>query len=402
MTQQNLIHHGFHSITFPFSRSDERYMLKHFLNTTEGNTFFETEKLAQSLFHMFPWCPSWKWHTTRIFVTKMYPPAHRLDKIALHMTEADRENVLGQLMSAVLDMYTTGYAHRDLHAENIFFHENKVRLIDYSFMERYTGAPPPFWESYDITGAGLPSPYNTQHVCFLKQTFAASVSKTLQASLEDAKIALQKELIKALTLASVTFHSQGKRHLPSVFRPYSSFILPDLHILPEKAQRNSTRRLQQFGITVDDLENKTLLDLGSHCGGMIFESQKLKPQHSLGVEFDDDKVHIAKKIAAFSHLKNVHFMQADIDHITIADINKADVVYCLSIVSHLKDPDRLYSLLGSVTKQLLLFEGNARTNSSDVKMKLKAAGFKKVTFLGYCDDDAHPAYHCRPLFKAWK
>ncbi|SDC34097.1 glycosyltransferase [Shouchella lonarensis] len=396
------IHRGLHADTFSFLKSGTPFIQKQFRDTPEATACFHNEKRAQEVFSKFSWLP--KWHTSdeRSFTTDMYAMDNRLDTLSHVLSESAKDEVLGQIMSVILDLYVKGYAHRDIHARNIFCH-NGVQLIDYEYLIKYPDDHLPlFLESYDITGQGLPSPYNTQNMGFLN-THPLSISRVFHATLDKAIRTLGTTLIHELTQVSQDFQKKEGRHRHSFSRPYCSFSLPKLTVTPQMAQRDGSRRLKKFEIKQTDLREKTLLDLGCHYGGMLFESQKLQPKMSLGIEFDHNKVHMGRKVAALNHLTNVHFKQGDIDHLTAQMIDGPyDIVYSLAMEAHVKDPHRMYQLLGDVTKELLLFEGNATTHVEEVKEKLQAVGFQKIDFIGFCDDDFMDVHNNRPLFKAWK
>ncbi|WP_263706282.1 glycosyltransferase [Shouchella tritolerans] len=399
-----IIYRGQHADTYTFSQSTQFLVRKQFHKTREGSEAFNNEKLASERFHRFPWFSQREMdNQQRAIVMEMYPFDHRLDAIAHVLTDNGRQIVIGQVMSMILDLFVEGFAHRDIHAKNIFFHHDRIKLIDYEFMIPYPeGEMPSFINSYDITGKGLESPYNTKNMGFLGD-YPLSVSNVLHISLEGAISALKTELVQEITAVSADFQKKEGRHRHPFLRPYCSFTLQNFQVSSTMAQRNSARRLEQFKLHKKEIVNKTLLDIGSHCGGMIFETQKLQPKSCLGIEYDQDKVHVARKVAAFSDLNHVRFIQGDIDKLTKEELGGTfDVVYCLAMEAHVKNPERLYQLLGEVTNELLLFEGNATTNVQEVEIKLTRAGFTNVVFLGFCDDDFMAANNDRPLFKARK
>lgn len=176
-----------------------------------------------------------------------------------------------------------------------------------------------------------------------------------------------------------------------------------MNISNNETQRDSARRLELFGINEEVLRGKTLLDLGSHTGAMIFEAQKFKPSQSLGVEYDEDKVEIANRIAAYCGLNNVKFICKNIDKLKSQDISgKFDIVFCLAIEAHVKNKESLYRLLNKVTNEEVYFEGNSTTDIDSVKSLLSDNGFKSVEMLGLSDDDSRREHTPRPILKAKK
>ncbi len=98
----------------------------------------------------------------------------------------------------------------------------------------------------------------------------------------------------------------------------------------------------------------------------------------------------------------MRFQAGDVDSVTVEGLGGPfDVVFCLAIDSHVKNKGRLFGILGDLTGELLLFEGNASTDPALVERHL-GERFKKVEFIGYCDDDVRAQNNNRPLFRAWK
>ena len=61
-------------------------------------------------------------------------------------------------------------------------------------------------------------------------------------------------------------------------------------------------------------------------------------------------MYVANRVARFCGLKNVMFRHGDIDN--LSPDYKHDVVMCLAMEAHVKDPKRLYRLLGEVSGAL--------------------------------------------------
>jgi 2-polyprenyl-3-methyl-5-hydroxy-6-metoxy-1,4-benzoquinol methylase len=220
-----------------------------------------------------------------------------------------------------------------------------------------------------------------------------------EIALEEFKAALKNRLRKACA----TFAKSRGRHVCKAGRIYSSFVLPFFSVWPEEAQRNSALRLHELQVQPDAIRGKRILDLGSNVGGMLFSLQDYGPGDSIGVECDPDKVLLTNQIAALNGLKNVTFVQADIDCVN-GPLHREgfDTTFCLAVVEHLKKPDRLMHLLAEVTTNHLYFEGNSTTDPTWVQDILTHEGFRQVTYLGRSHDDCIPENNCRPVFHARK
>lgn len=380
------------------------HVKKIFTTATPGRQAFAAEKLAQSQFANQPWMLPWTRSGLNWFASPLLPSDCRLDHLAPKLDQPGRLLIAGQILSIILDMHRAGFAHRDLHAGNLFVVDGKLIVTDFETLTRYPGPlPPPFRESYDITGRGLESPYMTGNKCFTSP-HRLSVTSVLGVSLDEALGELRVLLKDDLRTASLTFYKGNKnRHNCRAQRIYCSFDLLQLSVSADEAQRNSQRRFELFGLTPGMAVGKRILDLGSNVGGMLFEAQRFQPSQSLGVEYDADKVAIANRVATYCEAPSLRFMQGDIDRLTVAKCGGPyDIVLCLAIEAHVKKPKRLYRLLGEVTSQVLYFEGNSGCNVAESVALLERAGFRTVEHLGNSDDDCLPQNHNRPILRAYK
>lgn len=225
-----------------------------------------------------------------------------------------------------------------------------------------------------------------------------------QADIEPDRVAAAHALKNELRVASASFRKRGKRHFlatPDVI--YCAFSTPALSVRRDEAQRDAARRLFRFGIGEPDVRGKRLLDLGSNNGAMLFELSSFGPASGLGVEFDPEKVDLARRIAVFAGLDTLEFRQADVDQLDATDLGPPfDVVLCLALEAHVQKPKRLYELLADLTRGKLYFEANASTRPKEVESALRAAGFEDIRHLGVCDDDIVPRNNRRPIFTARK
>ena len=396
-------HVGRRSVGRRLSTEGRSIYRKRFARTTEGKAALELELLARRTFYDSPWmtpiCESGAdWVTMPLL-----PEASRLDRIAPTLPTETHREIAAQALRALLDMLVKGYAHRDFHGQNAFWLEGQLLIVDFEAMERYPiGQRPPLSQCYDLTGQGLTTPHNTGQQCYTKKS-AVSLERLLGVAAQEALEMLTDELKSELQTASLSFNSNGRRHRCKAERIYNSFALPALSVSPDEAQRDSARRLERFGISASQIQQKAVLDLGSNIGGILFELQKWRPASCVGVEYDDEKVQIANRVAAFSGLNGIQFMNGDIDDLENCQFTGPfDAIFCLSIIEHVKSKERLYKALGRLARDIVFFEGNATTNPDDVRAGLLGSGFREVEFLGMSDDDCRPENNCRPLFRAQK
>lgn len=211
------------------------------------------------------------------------------------------------------------------------------------------------------------------------------------------------ELMQRLLGVSGSFRKKNGRHeLKSQGLAYCSFHTAELSIPVELAQRNAGRRLARFDLVRSQVESRSVLDLGCNSGAMLFQLSNLGIKSGLGIEYDQDKVDLARDIAELSELRHLEFRQADIDRLDVAGLGKFDIVLALAVEAHVMEPDKLLQLLADVTRGTLYFEGNGGCDIRAIAKKLLELGFAGVEQLGVCDDDARPSNNNRPLLKAWK
>lgn len=211
------------------------------------------------------------------------------------------------------------------------------------------------------------------------------------------------EIRGRLVEASRSFRKlEGRHELRTPDVMYCSFHTPEFSVQTEEAQRDAAKRIERFGLKRRRTKGKTVLDLGSNAGAMLFEMSNMGIRSGHGIEFDQDKVELAKEIAALSDLAYLFFEQGDIDELDSRMFGCYDIVLALSIESHVLDPDHLYSLLGQVTGDILCFEGNGRADPDKISANLLANGFSSVDYIGFCDDDIVAKNNIRPMLLARK
>jgi len=216
------------------------------------------------------------------------------------------------------------------------------------------------------------------------------------------RVAVQSRLTEELRSASASFRKKKSRHFLSTKDViYCAFSTPGFSVPRNEAQRDAARRLEQFGVRPEDIRGKRVLDLGCNNGAILFQLSNHGPACGLGIEYDPEKVDLARRIAAFAGIERLEFRVGDLDALEARDIGAPfDVVLCLAIEAHVQKPDHLYRLLAAVTQGVLLFEANASTSPKSVQAELAKAGFREIRHLGSCDDDIVPRNNRRPIFSA--
>lgn len=378
---------------------NQKAIKKEFLQTKDGKEAFQREKNALIQFQNFNWCPKILDIDENSITIEYFDNTLRLDQQAVFSNE-----LLGEILWSLFELFEQGYVHMDFHARNIFVTDNGVKFIDFETTKELI-ADVDFWDSYDITGKGMESPYITSNMGIMNKA-STSLSQLFHInSLDELKTILDTQFQKRMYDSSITFRTlrDGKeRHFLNNPRIYASFDLLHTKVKPANSQRNTFKRFQRFGIEKEIIENKTILDIGSNIGATLLNLYNYNPRFMTGLEFDVNKVDISKKLARYNGIKNVLFQQFDIE---VDELNNQnfEIVFCLAVIEHLRNKNRLFELLGEVTKHILYFEGNANSDIEFIIENLKSiAGFNDVQFLGFSDDEANEKNNCRPLFIAKK
>ena len=367
---------------------------KVFLATTEGRQAFETELNAYKTFQKYNWCPLLLETRDNSIVIEYLNSETRLD-----LLKNPSKELLEQIVWCLFELFYEGYAHRDFHSKNIFVTNKGIKLIDYETIEKLNPQID-FFESYDITGTGLESPYFTGNMGVLTNS-RISISQLFRIkSVEKVKSVLNNAFEKRMFHSSITFRTLrgGKqRHTLQTPKIYASFDLLHTKIGSKLSQRNSQKRFQRFGVNKQIIEGKRILDVGSNIGGTLLNLYKFDPSLMLGLEYDADKVELSKKLARYNGIHNVSFEKFDVETDDIK-LQSFDIVFCLALIEHLNNKERLFELLGKTCLSILFFEGNANSNLTYIENGLKAVGFSDVEYIGFSDDEANGANNNRPLF----
>jgi SAM-dependent methyltransferase len=212
----------------------------------------------------------------------------------------------------------------------------------------------------------------------------------------------ERALKDELRSASASFRKKRSRHwLSTKDVIYCAFSTPAFSVRREEAQRDAVRRLEQFGVRSEHVEGRRVLDLGCNNGAMLFQLSNYAPALGLGIEYDPEKVDLARRIAAFAGLKSLEFRTGDLDRLEAVDLpGPFDLVLCLAVEAHVRKPKHLYQLLAAVTRGKLLFEANGSTEPGKVVSELGKVGFRDIRHLGTCDDDIVPRNNRRPILSA--
>jgi acetyltransferase-like isoleucine patch superfamily enzyme/2-polyprenyl-3-methyl-5-hydroxy-6-metoxy-1,4-benzoquinol methylase len=377
---------------------------KTFINTSDGLLAYTKELEGLKKFQKYDWCPKVLSSDSNSVIIEYFSNDKRLDQIF-----SPDESVLKEILWSLLDIYSEGYAHCDIHSKNIFVLSEGVKIIDYESITQFSEQIS-FLNSYDITGRGMESPFLTTNMGLLSDNPFSLKKLFRYNNTEDLKSILEKVAKEKMLNSSITFNSRktgalnGGRVVLQKGNIYSTFDLLFTKVSTLEGQRNTQMRFSQFEIDSQKIFNKKILDIGSNIGGTLLNLSKFQPKEMVGVEFDPDKVLLANKLSKLNQINNVDFIVADIEANEFIDgfKEKFDLIFCLAVIEHLKKKEILFEKLGELCLDTLYFEGNENTDIKYVEANLKRVGFKKVKYLGFSKDEKNSKNNVRPLWIAQK
>lgn len=382
--------------------NETKAVKKTFSKSKDSIQAFKNEILGYHKFQKFDWCPKLLETGENYIVTEFLPSNNRLDKIH----KGKNIDLLGDIIFCLLDIFIEGFAHCDFHAKNIYINESSIKIIDFESLQQQSNKID-FFTSYDITGNGLESPFQTANMCvFSKNEFSiAEIFKV--SSVNNLKEILNCRIKEQMLDSSITFKSLNNekkdRYTLQTKNIYSTFNLKHTNVTIEEGQRNTLKRFERFGISSEIIKGKSILDIGSNIGGTLLGLAQYEPKYMIGLEYDYDKVKLANKIAILNEIVNVKFIEFDIESQKhIPEIVKYDVVFCLAVIEHLKNKENLFCLLEKVCSNILYFEGNAYSDIAFIESRLKESGFSRVEYIGFSCDEKNETNNNRPLFIAYK
>lgn len=235
-----------------------------------------------------------------------------------------------------------------------------------------------------------------------RQPLEGSVSQLL-AFVEDVRRNLSElppaEFLRRQTIeVCQSFHTRGRRHtMRTQGVAYGSFEVGGVSLSADDSQRDTRKRLLQFGITRAEVEGRKVLDLGCNTGAVLFELSNWGIESGYGIEIDADKVNVAMQVRNYLGLNHLTFECGDIDSLPRGVLPKFDVTFARAVEGHVVDKAGFYRLLAEVTKDRIYFEANGGTDVEQVYSMLAGQGFTQIEDRGVCSDDRDPRNHNRRL-----
>lgn len=148
-----------------------------------------------------------------------------------------------------------------------------------------------------------------------------------------------------------------------------------------KGQRNPAQRLE--GVPYD-FNGKTVLDVGSNQGGMLFQIQD-KIAQGVGIDFDHRLINVANRIKQSHNYSNLNFYVFDLEK---EDFNlienfadkQIDIIFLLSVCMWIKNWKEFCTWC-SLNAKSCLFETNGKKYEQAEQVEFLQTIYKTVTLI---------------------
>ena len=147
----------------------------------------------------------------------------------------------------------------------------------------------------------------------------------------------------------------------------------------------------------DDLNGKSILELGCNIGSNCFIATHRGVAKATGVDYSPRLISAAARLNAF--MAAPAFFRVHDLNIELQDQEPAHTVFCFSVVNHLQNRDALVRTILNKTAAVLYWAGHAGKQRQDYDYLLRDEFFSSVEFLGNMRDGIHTQKASRPLFR---
>jgi SAM-dependent methyltransferase len=168
-------------------------------------------------------------------------------------------------------------------------------------------------------------------------------------------------------------------------------------------QRDMSKRFEKIPY---DFTNKTVLDIGTNQGGMLFAiADKIK--YGIGIDYNSKLVNVANRLKSFSQVTNIDFYVFDLDKEQHSMINnflrteKVDICFFLSMCRWVNKWRNVIDYIYKVS-DTLLFEANGSQELKVEEIEYLNKKYKKVVLLSNESDDDKVPNKTRALYICYK
>ena len=178
----------------------------------------------------------------------------------------------------------------------------------------------------------------------------------------------------AMTVTSASPDDPRRNDAPAIEQMdwYQQFDMPELSI---KGRFDRTATFDK--LYPKDMDGKTVLDIGTREGLHCFEAAKRGAKRAVGLDVNPEFVARARMLCKHLQLP-CEFGQLDVDEQALSD--QFDIVLCLNVLHHVRNPFLVLEQLIDATKERLVLE-IAGVGTHEQK-KLKLRWWKRLLFRG--------------------
>ncbi len=139
---------------------------------------------------------------------------------------------------------------------------------------------------------------------------------------------------------------------------------------------------ERFGLVPFDFTGKTVLDIGSNQGGMLFNIAD-KISHGVGIDYDRRVVNAANRIRSYTETRNLDFYVFDLEKDDLALIEdflpggRVDIVFLLAVCMWTKNWKSVIDVAAKVSKNIL-FESNGDPEQQKAQIAYLGLRYKYV------------------------
>lgn len=236
------------------------------------------------------------------------------------LTGEERDRIIEGVRSALEYLHGEGYAHRDVAPENVLVGDDYTPyLTDFEWAHPCDGT------------------IGVDCVDFEPWNCVDRAVPVVQTGMEQRGFHTIVNFVRGLGLESKTHGFKGV--------PYQA--------VDGVGERDCETR---WKLMQPDVKGKSVLDVGCNLGWFVARAKAEGACEAMGIDNDEAVIDAAKQLHGFGTEANSAFWKRDLnlDMPTFDVIGRWDVVFCLSVLQHLREPDKAFDWLCEIADELYI------------------------------------------------
>ena len=191
-----------------------------------------------------------------------------------------------------------------------------------------------------------------------------------------------KKIVNLISYANQEVCLYGAKKWPA---GYNSLQLQNTFI---QGQRDPQKRLEKVPY---DFTNKTVLDVGTNQGGMLF-FLKDKIKYGIGVDYNTKLINAANKIKSSTGSHNLDFYSFDLQSENLNSLlnflpdKKVDICFFLAMCKWVENWKDVINFLYNIS-DCMLFESNVKRENQEEWISFIKKKYKSVQYINHKEDD---------------